>query len=341
MAGAAGIFAQAQPEYAAHGVATFPVNVSDAGKVPAVRGFQRVGLAASRILSERFPHANALAFMAGSRSKLTILDIDSRDERELAGALDRHGASPLVIGTAHGFHAYYRHNGEARRIRPDRALPVDVLGGGPVVAAPSQIGTGTGYRIIQGSLDDLDRLPTLRYTCGNTDAAGTGWKSLRRGDGRNDDLYRHLMRAALSSPNADALAAEAIERAKGYADPIEPEEALRTAASAWRATAEGRNRFGRHGAFVAPEEAADLIAAPCALAMLTYLRANNAPGRTFLVANGLLDAGSFKSWSRRDFKSARQTLIERGMIVPTSRPKPGVAVSYRFGSPGARRLATP
>ena len=36
-----------QPRYAAHGIATFPVRVGHDGKVPAIRGWQRVGLPGS------------------------------------------------------------------------------------------------------------------------------------------------------------------------------------------------------------------------------------------------------------------------------------------------------
>ena len=71
---------------------------------------------------------------------------------------------PLVVGSGSGkYHAYYRHNGERRRIRPWRGLPIDLLGeGGLVVAPPSKATEGRQYEIIQGGLDDLDRLPVLR-----------------------------------------------------------------------------------------------------------------------------------------------------------------------------------
>jgi hypothetical protein len=100
--------------------------------------------------------------MVGKRSKITVLDIDDKGERTLAAALDRHGSTPILVRSGSGNHqAWYRHNGEHRLIRPWRGLPIDLLGAGFVVAPPS-ISTKGQYEFIQGSLDDLERLPVLR-----------------------------------------------------------------------------------------------------------------------------------------------------------------------------------
>jgi hypothetical protein len=157
--GKSNIFGQWQPNYAAHRIATFPLR---GDKVPAIRGYNRVGLPASGQLAAKYPHAGALGFMCGARNKVTVLDADSTDENVLADALSRHGATPLVVRTASGkWHAYYKHNGERRRIRAwGEDCPIDLLGGGVAVAPPSRIARGS-YQIFQGSLDDLDRLPLM------------------------------------------------------------------------------------------------------------------------------------------------------------------------------------
>jgi Bifunctional DNA primase/polymerase, N-terminal len=113
------VFSNAQPIYAERGIATFPVTES---KAPAVRGYLRLGLDTSRGLVIKFPDAPALGFATKRRNGVTILDIDTPDEKVLADALDRHGHTPLIARTGSGkFHAYYRHNGERCHRHRERA----------------------------------------------------------------------------------------------------------------------------------------------------------------------------------------------------------------------------
>jgi len=163
---ASGVFAQYQPKYAAHGIATFPVFISRQTKKPSVKGYMTIGLGRSTQLarSDQKGDADAFGFVCGNaapqHSQITILDIDTG---ELADALTRHGASPMIVQTASGkFHIYYRANGECRKIRPWPGCEIDLLGGGYAAASPSQAHNGTAYRPIQGSLDDLDQLPIMR-----------------------------------------------------------------------------------------------------------------------------------------------------------------------------------
>jgi hypothetical protein len=80
---ARGIFSEAQPMYAAHGIATFPLG-SD--KMPEVANFQRMGLPASTKLATRFAGSPALGFMCGRRNGVTVLDVDTTNERVLTDA---------------------------------------------------------------------------------------------------------------------------------------------------------------------------------------------------------------------------------------------------------------
>src|SRR5438094_2104760 len=125
-----GLFPRSQPAWAAQKVATFPVNVTAEVKKPGIRGDGKIGLRASRELAAKrqFARTDALGFMAGSRSGVTVLDIDAADERLLAESLDRHGRTPFIVRTASGkFHLYYAHSGERRRIRPWPDRPIDLL----------------------------------------------------------------------------------------------------------------------------------------------------------------------------------------------------------------------
>src|SRR5215471_8547325 len=81
----AGVFQTSQAQYAAHRIATFPVGMN---KRPAVRGYPRIGLRASRELAVEAP---ALGFMCGERSGITVLDVDTTEEQP--DALGRHGAT--------------------------------------------------------------------------------------------------------------------------------------------------------------------------------------------------------------------------------------------------------
>src|SRR6516225_5408626 len=135
-----------QPTYAEHGIATFPVGDD---KRPMVKRYDRFGLPGGAAIANKFPDAPAIGFMCGSRSRITVLDIDCKDERVLADALDRHGQTPIIVRSGSGnHHAWYRHNGEGRHIKAESQI--DILGGGFVVAPPSRVQKGQ-YQFIQGS----------------------------------------------------------------------------------------------------------------------------------------------------------------------------------------------
>src|SRR5262245_12687346 len=76
--GPAWSFAGIQAAYAAHGVATYPLSND---KTPAVKAYDRIGAPYSAQLALRFSHAKAGGFFAGRRNKLTVVDIDSPDDR--------------------------------------------------------------------------------------------------------------------------------------------------------------------------------------------------------------------------------------------------------------------
>jgi hypothetical protein len=257
-----------QPTYAAHRIATFPVKIIGNDKKPAIRGYGRVGLRGSEQLAFKFGDADAFAFMCGKRNRVTVLDFDSTDERFLVDGIAKHGTTPLVVRTASGkYHAYYQHNGERRRIRPWRGLPLDLLGGGLVVAPPSLTPDGR-YEIIQGSLDDIDRLSVMRGLEENLYA----WHQPTAPDSnpipeprvvpdgqRNNSLFRHLMREAQSCENLDTL----VNKGRIFNGlccwPLSDDEIMRTARSAWDYTIKGNNRFGQFGAWLPLTEVDFLI----------------------------------------------------------------------------------
>jgi Bifunctional DNA primase/polymerase, N-terminal/Primase C terminal 1 (PriCT-1) len=299
-------YAEWQPIYAAHGVPTVPLK----DKKPAVKHPQRFGLSGSAELTRKFADCSEIGFIAGARSKITLCDIDTTDERVLADALDRHGQTPLVVRTAsRKWHAYYRHNGERRRIRPWPNLPIDLIGGGLAVAPPTSTARGS-YEIIAGSLDDLDRLPVMRGVeqLGRA-PVGTGEPIL---DGqRNEKLFRWCLQQARHCDDLDALLDVARTRNANLFPPLEDEEVMRVAQSAWSYEERGLNRCGQYGFWSPLNQVVEFLGDPDAFYLLAFLRAHNGPWSHFMCANGLAEKFG---WDRRRLAAARTRLIEAGHI---------------------------
>src|SRR5215475_16078290 len=114
-----GIFSRWQPRYAEKGIATFPVGET---KKPCVRGWHKAGLKYSAVLASKFLNADALGYVTGRRSNVTVLDIDTPDEKIAEDAIGRHGQPIIVTRTASGkHHLLYRYNGNGGAFDRGRA----------------------------------------------------------------------------------------------------------------------------------------------------------------------------------------------------------------------------
>src|SRR6516164_6162424 len=229
-----------QADYAAHGIPTVPVEfVRDGDEVrkkPMVGNAGRFGLVGSSKIASKFAAAPGIGFVCGRPSGITVLDVDTKDERVLADAVNRQGATPLIARTASGkCHAYYKHNGERRWIKPRRDVPIDILGGGLNVAPPSRLEAGR-YEFIQGSLDDLGDLPVLHNLAQglSADANPADWGAMREGSGRNNALFRLLGRAAHHCDDLDQLLDYARTRNEEFGEPIQDAEVVKIAQSVWK-----------------------------------------------------------------------------------------------------------
>jgi hypothetical protein len=341
-------FARWQPAYAEHGVALIPCSPE---KQPLVEHPQLFGCRGSTEIAEKpkFSNATAFGFYTGERSRLTVLDVDTTDERVLRDALDRHGPTALIVRTGSGkFHAYYRHNSETRNIRPwkGQGLPIDLLGAGLCIAPPSIAANGS-YRIIEGSLNNLRRLPVLRGLDAAlyrrkpsrppTPSGPKPWAEMREGDGRNNELFRRLGREAHYCDDFEQLLDRARTLNEGFADPMPDGEVANIVRSVWKMQCEGRNRFGQHGSWLPQGDVDALIGEPHALALLNNLKAHNGPCSTFWIADGLAESWR---WPRRKLTDARERLIETGRIIRISRPRPGHPALYRWGDLSGSRCAS-
>lgn len=310
-------FPSLQAAYAAHRVATYPLKQD---KTPAVRSYDRIGAPFSAQLAMRFPGATAAGFVAGPRNRITVVDIDSTDDRLVDEMQARYGMTPLqVLTPSGGRHLYYRHNGEARRIRP---LPnVDILGAGNVVAALSHVPKGA-YRIERGTLEDLDRLPILAKPREPSRGQGIG-------EGRrNVTLFQYCRRTATFCDDLDQL----LDAARTWAGdnftvPLPEAEVVKTATSAWRYRG-GRKAVMHH--IVEAPVWDGLVAQPEVLALFAYLSAENGADAEFMIADGLAEA---RNWPRRFVTEGRKRLLELGVIECVRQPKRGLAALYRWTLP--------
>ena len=175
------------------------------------------------------------------------------------------------------------------------------------------------YQIIQGSLDDLDRLPIMRGLedrLYHRDHAGprpqprSDWSAMREHDGRNDQLWRQLMDEANDCDTYEKLLDRARTLNEGFGEPMEATEVIRCATSAWNKTAKGENWCGRGRS--RQVEVDRLVGDPYTLALLDWLKAHHGPDNTFMIADGLADV---LGWPRRRLSSARRSLIEMGYLA--------------------------
>jgi hypothetical protein len=311
-----GLFSQWQPEYAERGIATFPVRE----KRPAVRGYLKIGLPASQQFAIKFPAENAFG-LACARNRITVLDVDAPDERLMADALAEFGPTPFIVRSGSGnWQAWYRHNGERRRVRPDPARPIDILGDGFVVAPPSVTSKGA-YHIVDGTLDDLDRLPTMRRpqpaNCDAVEVASRPQERIQVGK-RNQELWRACMGRSRQCKDVSELLRSAAEMNSAmFYEPLPDDEVLRIVASAWMKEVSGQNWFGSGGKVVLDATEVDelLQQDPDAFALLLILRRHHDGARTtFVVANAMHDRMPGSGWPLKRFAAARRRLEELGEI---------------------------
>mgnify|MGYP001807486539 CR=1 FL=1 len=294
-------WAAIQAAYAAHGVSTYPLAES---KTPAITNWQRVGAAASAQLAMKFAAATSAGFNAGLRNKVTVVDIDSTDEKLVDEIEARYGVTPLhVVTPSGGRHLYYRHDGETRRIRP---LPdVDILGAGNVIAAGSAVPKGR-YSIFRGTLDDLERLPRLAAIA----AAPRATEPIPDGT-RDNTLFRLLLREARHCDDFESLLDVARTLNMDCVPPLTDAQVVSKAKSAWRYESTGSNWVGRKArASTDREEILAFARDPGAALLLDLLRVSHVdPDATFAIDQE--KTGELLGWTRRTIRERIETLIAR------------------------------
>jgi bifunctional DNA primase/polymerase-like protein len=307
------VFATWQPRYAEHKIATFPVT---AEKTPATKGYLRTGIRGSTELAQKFMDADALGFACGPSSKVTLVDVDSEDEKVLADVLATYGETPVISRTpSGGYHAWYRHNGERRQIRPIEGVPMDILGGGYAVAPPSRVAKGT-YEFIRGELADLDHLkPMAGIETSVVTPLPAKWTGMRQGDGRNRALWERCMRAG-AGYGPEQMIALGRSANQSFREPLMDAEVIKIATSAWQHDAAGLNFFTRPRVMLdhdvidnAPDDA---------ILLLIRLERYHGGNDNFILSKTM---AASMGWGWPRWYAARDTLERLGVIrLPTNLP---------------------
>jgi hypothetical protein len=341
-------YEDAARKYIAAGIVPLPLGGED-GKRPLVKGPDRFGRRAALQIATKFPNAN-LGFWCGRHNRLTVVDIDSSKDAELDYALASFGPSPVIVRTASGkHHAYYRHGGERRRIRPIKGHPIDILGeGGLCVAPPSIRPAGGEYKFLRGGLADLVNLSTIRAAAlhGLEPAIIEKTKSSAIAGGvveigrRDNTLFRLALALAHDAKTQADLLGELRKANAELCKPLQPDhEVQRAARSAWRYRVNGRLMVpGVQSSIILPSASIARLLAEGevdAMALLALLRKSHS-GRldeAFAVSPLAMErCRLIGSWDKRRYRNATRKLCELGELVqltPGGRGKHDPAM-YRF-----------
>ena len=221
-------------------------------------------------------------------------------------------------------HGWYRHNGERRRIRPIPGLPIDILGsGGFCIASPSR-GPPGSYEIIQGTLDDLDRLPVMRNVpevAQRKVMADHGEQLVLHGT-RNTALFDACRKTACDRADEADLTAFAVKwNAQHCQPPVSLSKVMDTVHSVWKWETKRRSLDGR-----AQRAEALLRRSANAAALLHLLIARHKPGVQFELTNTY---AAVIGWDLKRFTRARAILIDVGEIEQVRGAYPGQPALYR------------
>ena len=326
-------FQDAAPAWAAAGIVPLPIEPN--GKRPMVKHPGTFGRPAALRIVQKFPDAN-LGFWCGSHNRLTLVDVDSPADADLQRALVTYGDSPIIVQTASGGrHAYYRHDGERRRIRPDKGRPVDILGeGGLAVAPPSIRPSGGKYAFLRGGLADLANLPKIRSGALESLAvqksrgieqqpapihiAGPDAAPIGR---RNDTLFKAALMLARGAESRDELLAQARAANIELSDPPLPDaEVQRAVGSAWGYKMRDRLMVpGTDGAIILSAASITRLLATGeidAMALLALLRKHHSGRRQSFAASpeAMARAQLITPWGKNRYRSTLRKLCDLGEL---------------------------
>jgi hypothetical protein len=318
----AGVYAQYQPEYARHGIPTFPVNISidqATGKVnkqPAVPRYLKRKF--ERWWVDKCGDCNGIGF-ANGLARLFVADLDSTNPDIIREGFKLFGESPVVWQTGSGkFAVPYLAINQRRRIRPIPSLPIDMLGEGGFTAAPPSVGGHVPYQFIHGCLADFERLPSPRIpqemqVNDEPEIAATPEPGRVAEGGRHEWLKAALMQEVWLHDNKEGLLDKAMTLTNTLdpgAHPVTRQEVESLVDWYWRHREDGT--LWRPGYRHWNHEAVDLgLIDPRACVLYLKLRVVHPGSAPFVVANGM-----HKSMRMNEtlFAAKRKLLVDMGLL---------------------------
>jgi Bifunctional DNA primase/polymerase, N-terminal len=282
-----------------------------------------LALRGSRKLAEKFRDANAFGYAPGARTGIVLVDIDDK-KYGIERVEEEFGTTPVVIKTPGGHHLAYRHRGESRRIRPYPDKPIDIIGGGYVVAPPSRVAKGE-YEIVRGSLQDPKNLPPLAKFLD-----GIRWSKMREGDGRYVAMRHACQREVRYVDSYEDLADWATTHNQDFASPLSDVEVQHAVDWAWTVQQEGRNWAGQSQRITVEAASLKLVMSggPDAVFLLMDLKAHHWGHKRFVIATRAMVDRYGLGFTR--LRRARDALAELGIIKLIDRATPTRPATYAW-----------
>ena len=306
------IFADHAPRYAEAGFRCFPTGGPD-GKKPLIKNWQKVGRRAAPELADKFPDAN-LGVLDGDR--VTKVDID--DPALIDGAIERFGDTPIKVETpSGGFHLWYRANGELRQTILD-GEKIDILGSRGFSNAPPSVNPkrGRAYRFIEGTLADVQYLrPIKADALPGKDYEATP-ETVSEGR-RNKALFGYCMKELADGWEPGLIPGRASVWNESLNEPLPDAEVLKTAASAIKYHAEGKNWIGGNGVVKLPKTEFDAFEGDAdAFWLLAVLQFNHGSRRRpfALVATAMREAEVIPGWGHSKYEAKTKRLLDMGKL---------------------------
>jgi len=320
-------FADAALELHGHGLAVIPLN-ENADKAKPLVKFKHWKLRPGRqfleeTLINRFPAAN-IGVLTGL-SGYTVVDIDTVDGVDTAALTDRmlarFGDTPLKTATpSGGVHLWFMANGEpCRNLRASDGIAVDIKAKGGMVVVPPSIRpsgphAGRVYGFLEGSWDDLRRLPTLKP---GSFYEGNGGRVVQ--GTRNDTLWKRCMHQVRHCDTVDDLLDVARTFNTHNCVPELPDaEVVNTARSAWKYQQDGKNWVGGPSQVVLPADDIDRFrmtknGADAFLLQAVLKCKHGGRHEPFaLVATAMKHDNVIHGWGRDRYRNAFKTLMTQG-----------------------------
>jgi hypothetical protein len=327
-----GPFATDGPRWVEAGIPVVPLN----GKAPLVKNATKFTVAGSkRLLARQSFSAANLGYLAGAKSGLVVIDVDDPADKWVALAIDRYGDTPCKINTATGKrHLLYRWQGEGRQIRPNPLEPIDILGGGIVVAPPS-VGEKGVYHFIEGGLHSLDKIPALTGHEREHVAqiAPSMVRAVGRKGSRNRTLFSLLLKHAPACDSLDDLLDVARTMNDGFTPPLEDREVCEVVKSAWGYETKGHNWAGQEGRSVVRRSLLDQFVKRAgepgisdAFMLWSVLQISHPPIRKVFAVSpkAMAAANLMPGWNVKRYRRARDLLLEVGCLVRVKRGGAGM-----------------